>query len=321
MKFRSINMLLAVLFGVLSSPAAAQDYPSRPVRVIVPYAAGGPTDVIARTVVQKMAENLGKPVIVENKVGAGTLIGTREVAQAPADGYTLLVAVPTMAVLPLMSRNPGYKVDDLTPVAGLSNAPWFFVVSKSIPANTMTEFIASAKANQGKLNIGIIGIGSSSHLLTQRFKVATGVDMTEVPYNGSALVMKDLMGGTVQAVIDGAATSLAAFKGGQAKLLATTSDKRQPNAPDVPTFRELGYPKIVATAWFGMFAPSKTPMAVRQKIGAEAVKALTEQAGKDRLIATGGIPWAGSPEEFAAFLAQDFPVWEEDANRSGLKTD
>ena len=234
---------------------------------------------------------------------------------------TVLVASPTVAVLPLMSRSAGYKNEDLVAVAGLSNAPWFFAVPKGIPANTMTEFIAYAKANQGKLNIGIIGIGSSSHLLTQRFKVATGVDMTEVPYNGSALVMKDLMGGTVQAVIDGAATSLAAFKSGQATLLATTSDKRQPNAPDVPTFRELGYPKIVATAWFGMFAPSKTPTSIRQRLGAEAIKALTDQAVKDRLIATGGVPWAGTTEEFIAFLAQDFPNWEEDAKRSGLKTD
>lgn len=321
MKVRSISMLSAALLGAVSSWAAAQDYPSRPVRVIVPYAAGGPTDVSARTVMQKMSENVGKPFLVDNRTGAGSLIGTREAAHAPADGYTLLVAAPTVAVLPLMSRNPGYKAEDLVPVAGLSNAPWFFVVSKSVPANTMTEFLAYAKANQGKLNIAIIGIGSSSHLLTQRFKVATGVDMTEVPYNGSALGMKDLIGGTVQAVIDGAATSLAAFKSGQAKLLATTSDRRQPNAPDVPTFRELGYPKIVATAWFGLFAPAKTPMPIRQRIGAEAVKALTDQAVKDRLAATGGVPWAGSPEEFAVFLAQDFPTWEEDAKRSGLKTD
>ncbi len=321
MKVRSISMLLAVLLGAVSSWAVAQDYPSRPVRVVVPYAAGGPTDVIARTVAQKMSENTGRSFLVENKVGAGTLIGTREVALSPPDGYTVLVASPTVAVLPLMSRSAGYKNEDLVAVAGLSNAPWFFAVPKGIPANTMTEFIAYAKANQGKLNIGIIGIGSSSHLLTQRFKVATGVDMTEVPYNGSALVMKDLMGGTVQAVIDGAATSLAAFKSGQAKLLATTSDKRQPNAPDVPTFRELGYPKIVATAWFGMFAPSKTPSSIRQRLGAEAIKALTDQAVKDRLIATGGVPWAGTTEEFIAFLAQDFPNWEEDAKRSGLKTD
>lgn len=313
--------LLPLLLGFAATLAVAQEYPTRPVRIVVPYAAGGPTDIIARTVAQKMSENTGKSFFVENRVGAGTLIGTREVAQAQPDGYTLLVAVPTMAVLPLMSRNPGYKVEDLTPVAGLSNSPWFLVVSKSVPANTVNEFLAYAKANPGKLNIGIIGLGSSSHLLTQRLKVATGLDMAEVPYNGSALVMKDIIGGSVQAVIDGAATSLAAFKGGQAKLLATTSDKRQPNAPDVPTFRELGYPKIVATSWFGLFAPSKTPSAIRQRIGTEAVKALSDQGVRDRLVAVGGVPWTGTPEEFAAFVANDVPVWEEDARRSGLKTD
>jgi len=317
-------MSLGLLWGALfwTGIAAAQDvFPSKPVRVIVPYAPGGNTDVAARLVGSKLSEHLAQAVVVENRAGAGTLIGSRAAALAPADGYTVLIATPTIAIVPITSRNPGFHMDDFAVVAGLSSNPWVVSVPRALPVTSLQELIAYAKANPGKINNGPIGLGTSTALLAERFKALAGINVVDVPYNSAAPALKDLVAGTVQMVFDGAPTSIGLHRSGQIRTLAVTSPQRMPAYADVPTFQELGFPNMLALAWFGMFAPVKTPPTVLQRLGRDTARSVNDAAVKERLAAIGADPWTGTPEEFAAFLKKDIPVWEEDARRSGIKTE
>src|SRR5688500_12995953 len=327
---RSLSALCA--FSVLSvtllltfvSPAAhAQAYPSKPIRFVVPYPAGGPLDTIARLLGAKVAESVKQPVVVDNKPGAGGNIGADIVAKSPADGYTILMgAVATHAINPTLYKSIPYDpIKDFAPITQVATTPNVLVVNPSVPAASVRDFIAHAKANPGKLSFGSGSIGSAGHLAGELFKATAGVDMVHVPYKGAAPAMQDLIGGQINLMFDNLASALTQVKAGKIKALAVTTSKRSPFAPDLPTIAESGLPGFDISTWFGVFAPAGTPREALDRLHAEFAKALAAPDMREKMVNMGAEPVGNRPEEFAAFVRAEAEKYAQVIKASGARVD
>ena len=314
---------LAVLSLAMVFNAAAQGYPAKPIRFIVPYPAGGPLDTVARLLGSKLAESMKQPVVVDNKPGAGGNIGADFVAKSPPDGYTILMgAVATHAINPsLYASIPYDPVRDFIPVTQVASTPNVLVVNPSIPASNVREFIAYAKANPGKLNFGSGSTGSAGHLAGELFNTMAGVRMVHVPYKGAGPAMQDLVGGQIQLMFDNLASSLGQIKAGRVKALAVTTAKRTSLAPDLPTISESGLPGFDISTWFGIFVPAKTPQPIVDKLHAELVRALAMPDVREAMIKLGAEPVGSSPQEFAAYIKSEADKYAKLVKASGAKAD
>ena len=303
--------------------AAAQAFPAKPIRIIVPYSPGGTTDLLARLVGQKLSERLGQPVVVDNKPGANGMIGSDLVAKSPADGYTLGIASPgSHAANASLYQTMTYDtVNDFTPVTLAVQAPFLLVVHPSLNVGSVKELIAAAKARPGEISYASGGSGSSQHLAMELFKSMAGIDMTHVPYKGSAASYPDLIGGTVKAEMDVLPTSLPHVKGGRLKVLATGSAKRLALLPDVPTIAESGVPGYESNSWYGFVAPARLPRAVLDKLNAEIVHALREPDVIEKLTTAGVIVVASTPQEFAAFIKTEMEKAARVIKAANIKPD
>jgi len=313
----ALCLLAAPLCGAQSS------YPSKPVRLVVPFPAGGTTDILARAAAQKLSEAWGQQVIVDNRPGAGGNIGAELVAKAPPDGYTLLMGtVGTHAInSSLYSKMPYDHIKDFAPAVLVAGVPNVLVVNPSMPFNSVQDLIAYAKANPGKLNFASSGSGTSIHLSGELFKSLTGVQITHVPYKGSAQALTDLLGGQVQLMFDNLPSSLAFIKAGKLRALAVTSTTRAAALPDVPTMVEAGVPGFEATAWFGILAPAGTPREAITRINTEIAKWLASPDAREKLSAQGAIAAGGSPEDFAKHIASETAKWARVVKESGAKVE
>jgi tripartite-type tricarboxylate transporter receptor subunit TctC len=312
----------AFALAVLAPLAPAQEaYPSKPVRIIVPFAAGGVADLLPRIVGEKLTQKWGQPVVVENKVGAAGNIGMAEGARAAPDGYTLLLApAGNLTVNPKLFPNlPFDTYRDLTPVTLLAQSPNVLVVHPSVPAKSFQELIAYAKANPGKLNFASPGEGSGAHLAGELLKIEAGIDATHVPYKGIAPAVNDLLGGQVQMMFAGISTVLQHVKAGTLVALAIASPKRNPQLPDVPTVSESGLPGFDVTSWYGIVVRAGTPPAIVQKVQRDMTEALQSAEVQSRLAALGLEPVGDTPSEFDALIKAETKKWGAIVEKAGIK--
>jgi tripartite-type tricarboxylate transporter receptor subunit TctC len=317
---------LAMLACLALCPATmqAQTYPAKPVHLIVPYAAGGATDVIARAIGQRLSETWGQQVIIENKAGAGTQIGAEAVAKSAADGYTLLAtAEATFVVNPYVySKLPYDPVKDFVPVSGLGVLNQVLVVHPSLPVQSVGELIARAKAKPGELNYGTLGIGSSSHLNMEMFQSQAGVKLTSVHYRGGAPAMTDLIGGHIPMLFISVTLTAQPWKAGQIRALGVGSSQRLPQFPELPTVAESGLPGFSAVTWFGLFAPSGTPPEIVTKINTDVQRLLADPGFKEKFLDPNFFePITGSPEQFAAYVQAEAAKWSKVIKEANLKID
>ena len=308
---------------MLSGGASAQEFPSKPIRLIVPYAAGGLPDTMSRLVTPRLAEALGQQVLVENRPGAGGISGTEAVAKAPPDGYTLLIAdVGQLAINPhIFARLPYDALKDLAPVGLLGSSTLFLVLHPSVPANSFQELVALAKAKPGSLNYGSSGLGSIHHITTEAFKLAFGLDIVHVPYKGMGQAVPALLGGQVSMVFSALPAVEGHVKGGKVKLLALSTPQRSKQAPEVPTIAELGAPGFNFAPEIGMLAPAGTPPAIVQRLSAEVRKAVTFPEVAQRFQSLGIDPVGSSPQEYAASIRNDYERYGRVVKVSGIKVD
>jgi tripartite-type tricarboxylate transporter receptor subunit TctC len=300
--------LMLSLGWVGSANAQAQTYPSKPIRIVVPYGAGGGIDVISRLVGERLSQRLGQPVVIDNRPGGGTLLGAEQVAKAAPDGYTLMVTTDaTMTINPyLYAKLPYDAVKDFAPITQMVFLNQLLLENPAVPANNLKELIAYAKANPGKLNYGSYGSGSQPHLAMEMLKRQAGLYIVHVPYRGLTQTVPATIAGDVQLTFSGAASSLAFIKSGSLKALAVGGKTRLALLPDVPTFTESGFPDVPANAWFGLFAPAGTPRDIVMKLNAEVVRILrAPEFVQKELTAKGYELIASTPEEFTTFLAAD----------------
>jgi len=303
------------------SDAAALDYPTRPVRWIVGYPAGGSTDIVARLVGQYLSEKLGQQFIIENKPGAGNNIATEAVINAPPDGYTLLFVNPANGINASLYKKLSFNfVRDIAPVGGITRVPNVMEVNPNVPAKTVAEFIAYAKANPNKVNMASSGNGTSVHLSGELFMAMTGVKLTHVPYRGSAPALTDMIAGQVQVLFDNLPSSIQHVTGGKLRALAVTTDKRSDALPDVPTVAET-VPGYEASAWFGMGAPKGTPPEVIAVLNKTINEALADPNIKARLAEMGGMHMGGTPAEFGKIIADETEKWRKVVEFAGASVD
>ena len=319
--FRLIALSLLGLAAVAQQALAADPYPTRPIKWIVPYPPAGTTDVLARIIAQYLAEKLGQPVVVENRPGAGNNLGTEAALTAPPDGYTMLLVNPAHGINATLYKNLNFNfIRDVAPVAGLIRTPNVMEVTPSLPVKTVAEFIAYCKANPGKINMASSGSGTSVHLSGELFKSMTGCDMLHVPYKGAGPALVDLMGGQVHVLFDNLPSSIGHIKNGKLRALAVTSQEREPSLAGVPTVGET-VPGYEATAWFGVGMPKNTPREIIDRINAEVNRALADPKMRERLAELGGKPIGGTPEDFGKVIAAETAKWEKVVISSGAKVE
>jgi len=315
--------VVCALVAGLAGGTHAQPFPVRPVRLVVTYTAGGPADIAARALSQKLAELWGQQVVVDNRAGAGGIIGTELVAKAAPDGYTLLHGTAAGLIInPLLSKNLPYDTfRDFAPVSMVVIVPQLLVAHPAVPATTLKELIALAKARPGALNYASVGVGSPNHLGMELLKSMAGIDLVHVPYKGATPAMADLMAGQVQVAFNGLASVLPQIATGKLRAIAIGSARRSPAAPDVPTVAEAGVPGFEYVAWNGNFAPAGTPAALIAKISGDIRKALVSPDVVQRLAGLGSEPSGSTPAQFAAYLKEDHVRWSRVVKAVGLKPD
>ena len=311
---------LSMLIMTLALPALAQSWPNRPVRIVVPFGPGGPADIYARMVGQELSEVLKQQFVVENKAGAGGTIGGDIVAKAPPDGYTLLMMSSTFTTNEtLMPNKPYMLLRDLVPVAPVNSSDLVMVVSPSVPAKTIQEFIALAKAQPGKLAYASAGPGTPYHLAGELFKTMTGTDLLHVPHKNSGEARNDVMGGHVQMMFDAVTSMKGIIEGGQVRALATTGLTRSTVLPNLPTVNESGVKGYEATIWLGIMAPKGTPKEIVDRLNAEIVKIIDKPAIKEAWAKQGAVPMTMTPDAFGEFLKGDIAKWAKVIDKAGLK--
>ena len=317
-----LKLLAAAATLAVAGTAAAQGaFPSKPINIIVPFSAGGTTDILARIVGQYLGEELGQPVIIDNRPGAGGNIGGMAAARAPADGYTLFMGtVGTHAInAALYSKMPFDPIKDFAPLSRVATVPNLLVANPAQPFKNVKELIAYAKANPGKVNFGSSGSGSSVHLSGELFKSMTKVDMVHVPYKGSAPAMTDLLGNQISVMFDNMPSAIQHVRSGKLRPLAVTTAKRSRELPDVPTIAEAGVPGYEATSWFGMWAPAKTPADVQQKIYTALVKVLKNPAVIKKIEDQGGDVVIDTQAQFDAYIKSEAAKWGKVVKESGAQ--
>ena len=323
------RLLAVAALAVLSlAPVHAQTWPSKPVRIIVPFPPGGTTDIVARSIGVELQRMWQHPVVIENRAGAGGNIGADAVAKSPGDGYTLLMGtVGTHAINQALYAQSGSKmpfdpVKDFVPITLVAGVPNVMVINPKLPVNSVAEFIAYAKARPGQLNMASSGNGTSIHLTGELFKTVTGTYMVHFPYRGSAPAVTDLITGNMNVMFDNLPSALPHIKSGRLKALAVTSRTRSPALPDVPTIEEAaGLKGFDASSWFGLFAPAGTPRTVVDKIQADVAKALAQPAVRERFVAQGADPGGNTPDQFAAFIRAETEKWTRVVKFSNAKVD
>jgi tripartite-type tricarboxylate transporter receptor subunit TctC len=309
------------VLSAVSRIAWAQVYPTRPVRIIVGFAAGGPADIVARLIAQWLSEQLGQPIVVENRTGAGGNIGTELVVRAPPDGYTLLMALSVNAINAAIYDNLSFNfIRDTAPVASIASIPLVMDVNSSVPAKTVPEFIAYAKANPGKINMASAGNGTPHHVAGELFKMMAGVDMVHVPYRGEALALSDLISGQVQLLFGTMLASLGYIRAGKLRALAVTTATRSDALPDVPTVGEF-LPGFEARGWYGIVVTKATPTQIVEKLNKEINAALADPNMKKRLTDLGCAVFSGSPADFGKFIADETEKWGKVVRAANIKAD
>jgi tripartite-type tricarboxylate transporter receptor subunit TctC len=315
-----LRVLACLVLAASVFPAFAQGYPARLVKIVVPFPPGGSTDLLARRIAEKFQQSMGQPFIVENRPGAGGVVGSEMVAKSPADGYTLLVGVTgSHSISP--SLNPAVSYDPLKsfePISVIVSGPLVLVVNPDLPARDVKSLVALAKSGRA-LNYGTPGNGTSMHLATEMFNAAAGIQLTHVPYKGSANAMTDLIGGQIQVMVNDMVVTLPQIRAGKVRALAVTSSRRHPLLPDVPTVAESGYPGFEALSWQGMFAPAGTPRDVLAKLNTELVKALQASDLQEQFGSQGFFVGGDSPAEFRAFIEKDIARWAQVIRTAGIK--
>jgi tripartite-type tricarboxylate transporter receptor subunit TctC len=314
---------VAALLTLGAAGAFAQNFPTKPIRLVVPFPAAGTTDILAREVAQRLSVLWGQSVVVDNRPGAGGNIGSDLVAKSAPDGYTLLMGtVGTHAINPsLYSKMPYDHVKDFVPIVLVAGVPNVLEVTPSLPVNSVADLIKLAREKPGQLNFASSGSGTSIHLSGELFKAMAGVDMTHVPYKGSAPAITDLMGGQVQLMFDNLPSSLQQIKAGKLHAIAVTSAQRAPALPNVPTIAESGLPGFEASSWFGILAPAGTPPAIVARINADVNQWLQTAEAKDKLLAQGAVAAGGTPADFAAHIRTETEKWAKVVKISGAKVD
>jgi tripartite-type tricarboxylate transporter receptor subunit TctC len=315
--------LLAIAATTLTSGAFAQAFPSKAIRLIVPFPPGGGTDIIARETAQKVAATAGWTFVIENKPGAGGNMGVDAAAKAPADGYTIVLGqTSNLAVNPtLYAKMPYDSQKDLAPIVLVANAPLVMVTSATSPYKTLADVVNAAKAKPGALNFASPGNGTVAHLTSELFQKAAGIKTQHVPYKGAAQALTDVIGGTVELYMSSVPTLLGQIKQGKLRALAVTSAKRVDDLPNVPTINESGYSGFDAATWFGLLAPAGTPKDVVARLNAEFNKALQQPDLRKKLGDEGADPAGGTPEEFAALIKDEVPRWGKVVKESGARID
>jgi tripartite-type tricarboxylate transporter receptor subunit TctC len=314
--------LVAAICVLLAAALAAQAraFPDKPVRLVVPYSAGGSTDLISRALGQKLSEMWGQPVVIDNRPGGSTIIATNIVSKSAPDGYTLLVTTTSFTIVPsLTDKLPYDPAKDFEPITLINTTPLVLVVNPGVPANSVKELIALAKARPGELNFGSAGSGGSNHLAGELFNVMAGVRIVHVPYKGNAPALTDLVGGHVDMVFNGLTSAVPLIKAGKLRPLAVTSLTRAGALPEIPTLDELGLKGFQAAAWNGLSAPARTPKEVIARINADVVKVLHSPELVERLKAEGSDPVGNSPEQFTAFLREETAKWSKVMRFANIK--
>ena len=320
---RTIIVMIAAAVGALAAaPVPAQDYPSRPVKIIVPFDAGGPADVFARFLAQRLQETMGQPFVVEDRPGAGSLIGTEAVAKSPPDGYTLLVMSNTQTVNESLVPNKPYALmKDFTPVAPINYSDLVLVVNPGVPVTNVADLIKLAKAKPGGLNYASSGTGTPYHMAGELFKAMAGVDIVHVPYKGSGGARTGVLGGQVEMMFDAVTTMSENVKAGKVKALGTTGKTPSAVLPGVPTIAEAGVPGYEAVIWLGVIAPKNTPREIVNRLNAEITKIASNPETRAEWSKRGAVPMTMTPDEFSRFLTDDIAKWERIVKISGAKPD
>jgi tripartite-type tricarboxylate transporter receptor subunit TctC len=312
---------LALLLAVMPSAVAhADDYPSHPIKLIVPYAPGGGADAVARIVAKRVSETIGQPMVVENRGGAGSIIGTEDVHKSDPDGYTLLLGQSgPIAINPAVYKDLPYDPEkDFAPITMTTAYPYILVVKAKLPVKTLQDFVAMVKAKPGEFNYGTTGVGAANHLVTELFASHAGLKMIHVPYRGTALAVADLLAGQVTVVFSDPVSALPHLQAGTLRALAVTTKERSAVAPDVPTLAESGYPGFDAAGWHGFLVPARTPAPIVQKLHDQIIAALNDPPTKALIVAQAMQIIGDTPAEFSAFIKQDIAMWKAVATQANV---
>jgi tripartite-type tricarboxylate transporter receptor subunit TctC len=317
---RTLALAALAAAALLPVPASAQDYPTRTIRVIVPFGAGGPTDVFTRVIGEELRKALGQPVVMENRPGAGSIIGTAEVAKSPPDGYTLLMISATQTTVETLNPNKPYKLmRDFVPVAAVMNSELVLVVPERSPVNSLAELVAFAKANPGKLNYGSSGPGSNYHMAAELIKNLAGLDMVHVPYKGSTGARADILSGQIDLMFDSVPTMAPTIESGRVKALGTSGRVRSPALPNVPTIAEAGIPGYDAVIWIGVMAPAGTPREIVEKLNTEINRILSRPELQVSWRRQGANTMAMKPDEFGAYIESEIARWAKLIKANGIQ--
>jgi tripartite-type tricarboxylate transporter receptor subunit TctC len=317
--FAASLMLATVVASFGAAPARAQVYPTKPIEIVVPFVAGGTSDIIARMIAQRFTDSWSATVVVNNRPGGGSMIGSAAVAKSPPDGHTLLVTTIALAINAGMQKLTFDPAADFAPVSELTSIPLMLVVHPSVPATNLKELVALIKANPGKWDYATSGAGTSPHLATEMFKSAAGIDMVHVPFKGNAEAMNAFLGGHVKIYFAQVPAVLQHVKSGAVRAIAVSTDKRLPYLPDVPTVAELGYPGYEITSWQGMFAPAGTPKEVVNKIAGETIRMLRTPEISERIAREGSDPIGSTPEEFSSRFKSEISKWAKVTKEAGMQ--
>src|SRR5499426_282074 len=309
----------AIFSAIGTAPAQAQAYPTKPIEIVVPFVAGGTSDIIARMIAQRFTDSWSATVVVNNRAGGGSMIGTAAVAKSPPDGHTLLVTTIAIAINAGLQKLTFDPVKDIAPVSELTSIPLMLVVHPSVPATNLKEFVALLKANPGKWDYATAGAGTSPHLATEMFKSAAGVDMVPVPFKGNAEAMNAFLGGHVKIYFAQVPAVLQHVKTGAVRPIAVTTDRRLPYLPEVPTVAELGYPGYEISSWQGMFAPAGTPKDLLDKVAGETIRMLKSREIGERLAREGSDPIGTTPAEFSERYKAEIVKWAKVAKDAGMQ--